>query len=1079
LSRKRRRRRRFPLLWMAGVVACGLVLNAFLALRPRAIELRVRGALENALLCPFDFDSLAIGLFRGTELRGFYLEQPGYGRVARAGRIVVYPRLLALLAGRFEADLVLIRDLELTISRGEGGSWNLEQILRPRPSGAAAGALPSIAIESCNLRYVDSHSFPRPVAQELKNLRLALAAEPGAFVFHGQMEHGVAQRLEVSGRCELPPLPLRADIEVRASKIDLSSRFDHFLPQALAAELRSLNLQGSLDLTGSLQFDPENGLVPLRLAGSLIGCHVAPASLPFPLKGLSGSFLLRERTLDVSSLSGDFGGGKLDARGRLELTPGSWEIAGWSGKVTVDSVPIDRRLRDLLRPELRTLLDRFEPRGQVGIDVEVLSSQRLPPRLEEMLVKVRLQEVDFAYDRFPYRVEQAKGELLIESGRLTFHNALEAMCGGGRLTAAGGRVELRRGGAVDVTLNLEDIPLDERFRNALPAPMRRLWDDFEPRGIGDAVVQIERQAAPAAAGEAVAASLPRIAIRAFPREVSMVYRHFPYELRQVSGEVSYDSAEQRVLLLDLEGYHGEQLITGEGAIVAGDGGMLRIDLRSNDLSIDPALVNALSEDGRRLIGDFDLQGRIRAEVGIHAALGQKVQVTADINLLEGSIRHVKFPYLLPLAGGRLRLLGDHVIELSGFRTPPASLPSVAFDGSITSRGSERSILYRFQIDRLSVDRELVAALPPHLKKFATSIGLQGTYSGAISGRYLFDDEDPSKFSIHYAGSDISTEDGGVNFGLEFKSMVAKGSFAGAHSLERPHHFSGEVRVDSAWFNRLHLTGGEITFHFGEEHPMITLARRGERLPGSEYRPPARIIQRLTAEQVRDTFQISVHSSDLYGGRVDGFLYVDGGEQGDFAGDFIARELDVAKAAKDVFGVEGRNTGGKARGEVHFHGRGRDLASLRGEGRGLIQEARLVELPLFVGLLNILTLNFREIGEGVFFNEVVLPYRIEGGFFKSKAIEIKSPSLKLLGSGTLDFRGNLDLTLRPHFLELKIPIVEQVFSLLKETLTRVRVTGDLARPKVEFVTAAGLIRIPIEQQEPPGGERPLPRDLRNP
>ena len=77
---------------------------------------------------------------------------------------------------------------------------------------------------------------------------------------------------------------------------------------------------------------------------------------------------------------------------------------------------------------------------------------------------------------------------------------------------------------------------------------------------------------------------------------------------------------------------------------------------------------------------------------------------------------------------------------------------------------------------------------------------------------------------------------------------------------------------------------------------------------------------------------------------------------------------------------------------------------------------------------------------------------------------------------MDFSGNLDLTLEPRVLDFQIPIVEQIFSLLKKGLAQVRIAGDLAKPKVSFATAAGILQIGIEGGEPESNV-PLPSDLK--
>jgi hypothetical protein len=236
-----------------------------------------------------------------------------------------------------------------------------------------------------------------------------------------------------------------------------------------------------------------------------------------------------------------------------------------------------------------------------------------------------------------------------------------------------------------------------------------------------------------------------------------------------------------------------------------------------------------------------------------------------------------------------------------------------------------------------------------------------------------------------------------------------------------------------------------------------------------------MLERLVPEKAVDAFQMSVHSPDIYGGVVDGFLYVDTGDLNDFGGHFIGKALDVAKAADDVFGATGTGTSGAASGEIGFAGALDDRASISGQGKGRIEEARLIELPLFFGVLSAL---FGEDSSRHYFTGVTLQYEIKDGKFVASTrdgIEIRSPGLKLFGGGTMDFAGNLNLTLEPRLLNFRIPVVEQLFSLIKKGVAQVLLTGNLTKPETKFATAGGLIHIGIDAPGDP--EVPLPSDLR--
>ena len=159
-------------------------------------------------------------------------------------------------------------------------------------------------------------------------------------------------------------------------------------------------------------------------------------------------------------------------------------------------------------------------------------------------------------------------------------------------------------------------------------------------------------------------------------------------------------------------------------------------------------------------------------------------------------------------------------------------------------------------------------------------------------------------------------------------------------------------------------------------------------------------------------------------------------------------------------AEGKDLAGLARGVIAFDGVTGDVRSLSGAGEGHIEEAKLVDLPLFVSLIGLL---FLKPSANPHFNKVAIRFEISGGKFRSPGpdgIKISGDTVHLLGSGDLDFEGNLDISLTPHFLSFRIPILDHIFDLLKKTFVRIAVKGKLEKPNVRLVSGAGLLRIPI-------------------
>jgi len=248
--------------------------------------------------------------------------------------------------------------------------------------------------------------------------------------------------------------------------------------------------------------------------------------------------------------------------------------------------------------------------------------------------------------------------------------------------------------------------------------------------------------------------------------------------------------------------------------------------------------------------------------------------------------------------------------------------------------------------------------------------------------------------------------------------------------------------------------------------------------------------------------MSIASDNFYKGRLDGMLYVDTGEKvGDLGGEFAASGISLAEASVDVFGGRKEATSGTASGTVFFAGKTGDQRSIRGEGVGLIKEANLAQLPLFLDIFklfkvpDLINLGFSDLLLRSKLDNVKIPYTIEDGRFLTEGLEMNSSNsgLSFSGVGSMDFDGNLALELEPQLptSRLKLPLIpdlidltgidlNKIFSFIKKGILKIKIGGDLARPRAELATGLGLIKVPIdpglpEKKGDDGVKKPSPGD----
>jgi len=138
----------------------------------------------------------------------------------------------------------------------------------------------------------------------------------------------------------------------------------------------------------------------------------------------------------------------------------------------------------------------------------------------------------------------------------------------------------------------------------------------------------------------------------------------------------------------------------------------------------------------------------------------------------------------------------------------------------------------------------------------------------------------------------------------------------------------------------------------------------------------------------------------------------------------------------------------------------------------VENAKLGQVPLFLGILSLL---FGEDTSRHYFDELRMRFGISDGQFiaQSGGIEILSPAVNLLGAGTMDFAGNLDLLFETRIVDVRIPVVEQIFALIQKGFAQIAIGGNLSAPQVEFLTGGGIVRFDLDSGK--AVEIPPPND----
>ena len=306
--------------------------------------------------------------------------------------------------------------------------------------------------------------------------------------------------------------------------------------------------------------------------------------------------------LDVIKIDliGHSGAHAVSVRGKMgEKGPGSVAV-----HVATIDLPLDDKMRQALLPEYQKIVDSFQPKGQVDVDVDIVRAPGAAGFQNRILAK--FHDTSLSYELFPYPIEMVSGTLEILPDRWEFRDFLGVhkrgvfRARGGSFPEAGGK-----GHKLNISLGGDHIVLDEEMARALKQPaLREAWNSLNPSGH----LQFQAQVTQKSGDQA-----PDIIVRVTPQEGCRIQPTvFPYPLDLVFGkEGLVEYRDRHVYLRQLRCRHGPTVLTlEEGNVTCKPNGGVSIDLGElvgNPVIPDAELAAALPGALGRAIRTMELR----------------------------------------------------------------------------------------------------------------------------------------------------------------------------------------------------------------------------------------------------------------------------------------------------------------------------------------------------------------------------------------------------------------------------------------------------------------------------------------
>ncbi len=451
--------------------------------------------------------------------------------------------------------------------------------LRARVARGADGGLALTGTADANALTVMDRRFP----YELRRVQAEVAFTDQTLEFRRfRGAHGTG-RVEMEGAVRFGPGGRTYDLHIRATDVEL----DRELHDALWPEHRrvwdAVAPTGRLGVRARVHKDapdqPEKQEVTVVLGGAASAEYVG---FPYPLRNVFGEVELAGETVTIRSVSCSSPKMSCQIEGVIRLDAHAPDAAGEADLTIHARLPLDETLEEALGEAGRGAFAALRPGGTAQNIVARVRGR--PGQAVRYDVSAALEDASFTFDRFPYQITGASGELHLEPNRATIRR-LVGRHGDAPVFVRG--AVLTGGDDVGIELHVEANALsaDQDLFAALPASVQRVWKELSPGGRGD--VELDLRWPSLRDGN----TLDYVA-RLRARDMQVRYAGLPYTLRGVAGTVKV--LPGRVELEDVSAREGAMKLAVRGTVTTDDAGdRAELSLRAEDLPLSEELLAAL------------------------------------------------------------------------------------------------------------------------------------------------------------------------------------------------------------------------------------------------------------------------------------------------------------------------------------------------------------------------------------------------------------------------------------------------------------------------------------------------------
>ncbi len=638
------------------------------------------------------------------------------------------------------------------------------------------------------------------------------------------------------------------------------------------------------------------------------------------------------------------------------------------------------------------------------------------PQKIKIAISGHLLDGRVSYEGFPYPIENLTGRFEIDEGIEL--KDIKGTQGSMDVTINGYSKPAENGGRIlDLDIRGRRLAFDDYLDRAVSPEVRAFLDQLHLDGQADFAGRVFRTPQMESAS---------YEFELLASEVSLKYDKLPYPLSHCSARIVVRPTD--IAVREFVGWRGGTVVEGHMDFQAAPQTRgASVNLSARHVALDDAFWQSLPSSFASAARHFAPEGSVDITLDYSEDKDGVDSFRTQISAKGIDITYDAFPLPLKDLTGDIVITPDRV-ELIGLsaRHGPATL---AIAGKVDYDAAGTTALFQLSADGMTCSAPLRQALPHAVRQLWDQMSPRGSFDVRVDELRLTSDPDSNAASWS-ADGDARLHDIQLDAALELRDLNGKLNFHGESTTTTGTTFwRTQMALDTARINNIAASG---------------------------------LTAELIYDQTAELFAVRNIQGRAYGGEITATITASLKEEGR-PYDAVCRLVNVDLRSL----VEDRPRRDETRparieGLLHasaaIQGRLDDPKQRRGWGHIRVDQAQLYELPVLLGVLNVINLTIPEEGA---FQDCRFGFAIRGDRMFLNDIALYGSALTLRGSGEMNIETtelDLDLDVYSPRKALKIPLLTALLEGAAQELAEIKVTGPAADPRITTRPLSGLRRL---------------------